>query len=371
MKDEVRFCFSGAINDHEAYPRALAITPPESWSYRATSIQFDPDLGRPWCKFDIRAGEIIHASSLIPTNQTPWVLETDHIGFVVLQAAASEDAAGRPVDLEQIERNVVHAIGGDFCLGVLCWSKASERALIDLFQRHGATPPRITQAYPAVVPPIQSCTAPGSAELAATVQRLDSSAFKMLIVDGQQLRGVAKVSGRKNVSAALECASRLHRAGARVELIVVGSTEPVSPSEGWVHTLPALDREDLWRLYDHVDLLLFLSRQESFGYLPMEAMAAGLCCLAAKAESLPAMHEIIDHRETGILVDHRFSVAYPGLSDDLDVDQVVTEIEVLIAKPEERMRLAANARALFALKGRFSVDARNAILVRQLISITC
>lgn len=362
-----RFCFSSSINDHEAYPRALASAPPTGWSYRATTIENDPQLGRPWCRFDTRPDEIIHASSLIATNGTPWVLETDHIGFVVLQAVAEHKAAGRPVDLANIERKVLSALADDMCRGVLCWSKASMQALVELCQRHGVTLPHIVQVYPAVVPPALSCNTPNSAELSSMLARLDPSAFKLLIVDGQKLRGASKVSGRKNVLAALECARRLHRSRVSVELVVVGSSEPIDQSESWVHVLPSLERDDLWRLYDRMDLLLFLSRQESFGYLPMEAMAAGLCCLAATADSLPAMHEIIDHRETGILVEHRTSVAYPDLSDDLDIDQTVAEIEALIADPEERARLTGNAKALFAADGRFSTGTRNSLLQQYLL----
>jgi hypothetical protein len=365
----LRFCFSGAINDHEAYPRSLASAAPDGWSYRATTIEFDPDLGRPWCRFDTRPGEVIHASSLIATNGTPWVFDTDHIGFVVLQAAAEHRAAGRPVDLTDIERKVLAALADKMCRGVLCWSKASEQALMELCQRHGVKLPHIAQVYPAVVPPAASGSAPNSDELSAMLARLDPSTFKLLIVDGQHLRGASKVAGRKNVAAALECAGRLHRSGARVDLVVVGSSEPIDPSEPWVHALPSLDREDLWRLYRHMDLLLFLSRQESFGYLPMEAMVVGLVCLAATADSLPAIGEIIEHGETGILVGHRASVAYPDLSDDLDIDRVVAEVERLIANPAERVRLTGNAKALFGAKGRFSVAARNAALNQRLLSL--
>lgn len=363
----VRFCYSRSVNDHEAFPRALAGTPPRGWAYRGAAIEIDADRGRPWCRFDSRAGELIHASSLIPTNRTPWILETDHIGFVVQQARISAKAAGRPVKVDEVERQVVQAITDDLCLGALAWSRASERALEELCRRHGAAPPRITQAYPGVVPPALPRARPESGEFAATLDRLDPRAFKMLIVDGQAKRGASKVAGRKNVSAAMECASRLRAAGARIELLAVGSTERIEAAGNWLHVLPALEREDLWRVYGKVDLLLFLSRQESFGYLPMEAMAAGLCCLAAKAGSLPAIQEIIEHRRTGVLVEFLESRPYPELSDNLDIPQAVAEIAELIAKPEERDRLRDNAKALFDRNGCFSIEARNSTLTKQLL----
>jgi glycosyltransferase involved in cell wall biosynthesis len=362
----VRFCFCGDVNDHEAYPRALASTPPAGWTYRPTTVEFDRDHGRPWARFKTRPGELIHASSLIPTNPTPWVLETDHIGFVIRQAQTSAEALGRLVDVHQIERQVAEAITGKLCLGALVWSKASRAALEKLCERHGVAPPRITQAYPAVVPPDMSFP-PEAAEVSATMARLDKAGFKLLIVDGQSHRGASKVARRKNVSAAVECAGRLRRAGARVDLVVVGSTEAIDVDEDWLHVLPALGRGDLWHLYGSVDLLLFLSRQETFGYLPMEAMSSGLCCLAANAQSLPAIPEIIEHRRTGILVDFLEQRPYPELSDALDIDRAVAEIADLIAAPAARRRLIGNASMLFETGGLFSVETRNRILSEHLL----
>lgn len=362
----VSFCYCENVNDHEAYPRALASAPPAGWTYRPTTVEFDKDHGRPWGRFETRPGELIHASSLIPTNATPWVLETDHIGFVVRQAQTSAEVMGRNVDVHQIERQVVEAITGESCLGVLVWSKASKAALEDLCQRLGVAPPRITQAYPAVIPPAIS-VAPESDEVLATIKRLDKFGFKLLMVDGQRHRGASKVARRKNVSAALECARRLRRADAHVALVVVGSTEAIDVDEDWLHVLPALDRGDLWRLYSAVDLLLFLSRQETFGYVLMEAMSSGVCCLAANAQSLPAISEIIEHRRTGILVNFLEQRPYPELSGALDIDQAVAEIAGLIAAPEERHRLIGNASMLFATDGLFSVEARNRILTQRLL----
>lgn len=362
----VSFCYCENVNDHEAYPRALASAPPAGWTYRPTTVEFDKDHGRPWGRFETRPGELIHASSLIPTNATPWVLETDHIGFVVRQAQTSAEILGGKVDVYQIERHVVEAITGESCLGALVWSKASKAALEGLCERHGVAPPRITQAYPAVVPP-EIGLSPESGEVLATIGRLDKFGFKLLIVDGQSHRGASKVARRKNVSAAVECARRLRRAGARVDLIVVGSTEVIDVDEDWLHVLPALSRGDLWHLYSAVDLLLFLSRQETFGYLPMEAMSSGVCCLAANAQSLPAIPEIIEHRRTGILVNFLEQRPYPELSDALDIDRAVAEITDLIAAPEERRRLVGNASMLFATDGLFSVETRNRILTQRLL----
>lgn len=362
----VRFCFANAVNDHEAYPRALVSAPPRGWTYRPTTAEFDPTHGRPWVRFDTLPGELIHASSLIPTNGVPWILETDHIAFVVAQARASAEHMGKGVRLHDIECRIVEAITNPSCLGALVWSKASEAALEDLCKRHGAMPRRITVAYPGVVPP-ESAMHPQLCELSATLARLDEHAFKLLVVDGQEHRGVSKIAGRKNVSAAVECASRLRKIGARVELIVVGSTERIKIDQGWLHPLPVLQRGDLWRLYQAVDLLLFLSRQESFGYLPMEVMISRVCCLAATAPSLPAIPEIIKDRQTGVLVNFLEPRPFPELSSALDMEQVVTEIAGLMGAPQERQRLVDNASKRFEDAGLFSVATRNRILAERLL----
>lgn len=58
------------------------------------------------------------------------------------------------------------------------------------------------------------------------------------------------------------------------------------------------DRNQLAKLYNDVDVLVFPSKAEAFGLIPLEAMACGVCVFASNIDGIP---EIIEHAKTGFL----------------------------------------------------------------------
>jgi glycosyltransferase involved in cell wall biosynthesis len=359
----MRFCYSERWNDHSAYPMSLVNAAPTGWSYRPTKIHFDKLRGRPWASFETEDNEIIHASSLIPTNETPWVLDIDHVGYLLMQFEYSSNTR-TDTNREAAEASIASAITAATCTGVIAWSEAGRDSVVDLCHRSGITPPKICVAYPAVVEP--SChLAIESMHLVRLLSSLSTHSVKLLIVDGQS--GVCLMPGRKNVAAGVECFRRLRRLGYHVELIVVGSTENVQYDGKGLHLLPYLSRCELWQLYRIVDILLFLSRQESFGYVLMEAMFNGVCCVATKAVSLPAITELIDPGRTGVLVDYLSAEEYPSMSRRIDEEQLLDVVEGLVERKDNRERIANDGRLEFVEGGRFSLERRNHILSQYLV----
>lgn len=60
------------------------------------------------------------------------------------------------------------------------------------------------------------------------------------------------------------------------------------------------DRDGLVAAYRSADIMLFPSRLEGFGIAPAEALACGIPVVTTNASALP---EVVDHRQSGILVE--------------------------------------------------------------------
>ena len=111
-----------------------------------------------------------------------------------------------------------------------------------------------------------------------------------------------------------------------------------SPLKGRVHFIPF--QSDLREVLSGVDVLVHASvRPEPFGRVIIEAMAAGVPVLAAKAGGVP---EIITHGKDGLL-------ARPG-----DVSDYTAQLGLLLGDPALRSKLAEAARETAA--ARFSID---------------
>jgi glycosyltransferase involved in cell wall biosynthesis len=355
----LRFCYSRDLNDHPAYPLSAARDASLGWRYRPAEIRLDPDRGRPWAHFDARPGEIIHASSLLPTNSSPWIFDTDHAEYLIAQALHDQGTCFE--DRDELERAIARSLCSPWCRGIFAWSEAARQSLLELFARHQLPAPDVRVVYPAVldVLPDGDANAEGvlDREVLDELERsLAPGHVRLLAVDGQ--RGVCRHEGRKNLSDAVECFRVLRQAGHPVEIILVGPTEPIAPQPGlWV--LPPVSPSGMRRLFRLADVLLFLSRQDSFGMVLLEALAAGLACVASRAASLVAVPELISDGVNGFLVPFLTDRPYPHLSDQLDLSKLIATVGRLVASPGEQARIAARAHADFAPGGRFSVQTRN------------
>jgi glycosyltransferase involved in cell wall biosynthesis len=350
--EDPALCFSRDQNDHAGYPLSAVEDRSLGWGYRPTQIELDPRRGRPWARFEVRAGEIIHASSLLPTNESPWIFDTDHAEYLVAQAV--HDRATWFRDRLELEGALARSLLSPWCRGIFGWSQAARRSLLALFERQGLAPPKIHVVYPAVVPLPAQPREPregGDAPRPGPVQ--------LLAVDGQ--KGVCHHQGRKNLRDAAECFRVLRRQGLDVELLLVGPTEPIAVEPG-MRLLPPVSRSEMRRLLGRADILLFLSRQDSFGMVLYEALAGGVACVASFASSLVAVPELICDGHNGFLVPYREDREYPHFSAGLDRDKLVAIVGRLARCPAERARVARAARADFAPGGRFSVGVRNRAL---------
>ncbi len=89
---------------------------------------------------------------------------------------------------------------------------------------------------------------------------------------------------------------------------------------------PVARNRDVRAVYSEADLFCLPSRQEGFGIAFVEAMAAGLAIVAARAGATP---EVVEHARTGLLV------------PPSDPGALASALMRLLASPEERRTLGA------------------------------
>jgi glycosyltransferase involved in cell wall biosynthesis len=77
------------------------------------------------------------------------------------------------------------------------------------------------------------------------------------------------------------------------------------------------DRDGLVAAYRSADIMLFPSRLEGFGIAPAEALACGIPVVTTNASALP---EVVDHRESGILVEPNDVAGYADAVRELGDD---------------------------------------------------
>jgi len=122
---------------------------------------------------------------------------------------------------------------------------------------------------------------------------------------------VGRLSTEKNVEKLIRDFSQVK--GKNVQLLIVGCGPERSKLERLVNELGMVDRitfvglrEDVERFYAAADIFFLPSKYEAFGQVILEAMAAGLPCIAFKRawpEYEVASEEIIRDRVTGFCVD--------------------------------------------------------------------
>uniref|UniRef100_A0A7C4ASM7 Glycosyltransferase family 1 protein n=1 Tax=Desulfomonile tiedjei TaxID=2358 RepID=A0A7C4ASM7_9BACT len=155
---------------------------------------------------------------------------------------------------------------------------------------------------------------------------------------------VGFVGRRKGALDTLEAVPELVRHNPRVKFVFVGGEEfpgesqPVIEKiradrlEPWVQVVGEVPRERVPYYLACAHVFLLPSRQEGMPIAVLEALRAGLPVVVSRVGAMP---EMIQDRETGILID-------PGKPQD-----IVEAIKALMDAPELRSCLAQKGRALF------------------------
>ncbi len=353
----IQFCYSSRYNDHHAYPKSLVSSPPPGWTYRETEIKLNSEIGRPWAKFFTFPKEWIHASSLFPSGKNLWVFDIDHCEYL-LEQVKGFSCPERPVlDRSLAERLILRSLSSPFRIGLIAWSESAKQSIIDLYVKHEKPYPEICVAYPSVISPTKQPFSEELLVLDALRANLNSNKIVLLAIDVQP--GICEIDGRKNLDGAAYCHKILKQQGVDAHLILVSKNNSNYSYCNKVHYLPRLSRAALWKVYNFSDILLFLTRADATGFILLEAMYHGLCCIGADAPSSPFVSEVIEKGITGFKVKYKQPSSYPQFSRILDFSAVIQILVHLNRNPDIRRHIGNAAKNQFISGHRFSFDVRN------------
>nr|BAL53459.1 glycosyl transferase family 1 [uncultured Chloroflexota bacterium] len=156
-----------------------------------------------------------------------------------------------------------------------------------------------------------------------------------------RLASIGRFEGWKGFGMGLRAFARIHRIYPKSEYWLVGNgTETPylrrlaseSGVENAVKFLPWQPRERLWQLLKEIDVLVHPSLHEQFGYVILEAMAAGRPVIC------------VDVGGPSLLVEEEFGFKIPVSNPKQVVDELVNALHQLITQPEKRLQMGKNAR---------------------------
>jgi len=354
----IQFCYSSRYNDHHAYPKSLVNSPPLGWSYRETEIKLNSEIGRPWASFFTFPNEWIHASSLFPSGKNLWVFDIDHSEYLFEQIKGSYYPDRPELERCLAERLILRSLSSPYRMGLIAWCESAKQSIQDIHVRHGKPGvEEICVAYPSVIPLTEQPSSQELLILDALRSNLNSNSMVLLAIDVQP--GICEIEGRKNIDGAIHCHNNLKHQCVETHLILVSKNYSNYSYSEKVHYLPRLSRSALWKVYGLSDILLFLTRADATGFVLLEAMFHGLCCIGADAPSSPFVSEVIEEGITGFKVKFKQPSPYPQFSKKLDfaaVNQILIHLSI---NPDIRRNIANAAQIQFTSSHRFSVDFRN------------
>ncbi|HEY7356981.1 MAG TPA: glycosyltransferase family 1 protein [Ktedonobacterales bacterium] len=152
--------------------------------------------------------------------------------------------------------------------------------------------------------------------------------------DAKLMLYVGRLSYEKNLDALLAAFEAIENDEPDAHLVLVGDGPARQELEQALHGKRAhftgyLSGEALAEAYASADLFTFPSTTETFGQVVLEAMASGLPVVAFDAEGV---RDQVRHHETGLL------------APEGDIDAFTRNLRALLAQPERRATMRANAR---------------------------
>jgi glycosyltransferase involved in cell wall biosynthesis len=283
---------------HPAYLELLASPPPNvEYSYRKVLGAYGQ--GKPGKDSLLRTGlkaiyspmpavhyarpsgkvDLIHSTNgLMLMNNSPWVMDVEHVG-ALLRFKPERYGSG-------IYRSVISSLlRRKQCKGILCWSDAAKKSLENyLGKGDRSTDPAIRKAH--VVYPAM--------RLSQNPAKKPDKTFRFLFVG----KNFYEKGGRETLVA-------FEKARAKIDcsLTFIGNVpeEYRKRYEGSVTFLePKFGRAEMAEMFSSHHALVFPTYMDTFGFVILEAMAAGLPVISTKLFCIP---ELVEDGKTGILID--------------------------------------------------------------------
>ncbi len=307
-----------------------------------------------------QAADIYHYINIVPEKSPgrPFVVELEHAG-----------ALFSFVFDERREQAVKAGLQRDECRAIICSSEAAKKTLTELFGNDYATiRDKVHVVYPAIDRDIKTFQVPPGLG--------KSKSLRLLFVGNDSYR-----KGLEEILLALSGLPKPTKD--KVQLTVISSDAgPIINKypgvKDMVRLLPPRysKQQIISEFYSKSDILLLLTKQDTFGFAAIDSLSSGVPVIATKQFALP---EIITDGQDGILLNLTRSVLDEGVyySPELakqvnqsDVDNKLVKELIVALKDLDHDRqkiISMGKRALdkFKPSGRFSVNTRN----RQLAKI--
>ena len=322
----------------------LSVYSPMKNRIRRVGVALSRLLGLPRVFLPPPGYDLIHSCrGFIPLTKTPSVID-----FECVTSFANMD----PVALQSARRMVLRLLSRPAIKYILPHSYAAARSVESVFGNAFSEKMRVV--YPAAVP--SPCVAhPGSRET-----------FTILFV-GKNFR----IKGGVELYRAYKLLSREYK---HMKLVIKSNPDEIPRkivSDPGVHVITKiLPYQEVLRLYCSADVFVLPTYMDTFGYVFLEAMAAGLPVIGTDVFAVP---EIIQNGYNGFVIhsdirwhDDRYLPRKEGLrfgscAEEHIVNQLVDKIRMLIEDKSLLQEMSQNAIYLVT-EGKFSIKFRNEVL---------
>jgi glycosyltransferase involved in cell wall biosynthesis len=305
----------------------------------------------------VHEADIYHYINMVPEKPPgkPFVVEFEHAG-----------ALFSFVFDRRREQTVKTGLKRNTCRAIICSSEAAKKTLKELFgDDYAAISGKVHVVYPAIDRDIKSLEVPAGLG--------KSRSLRLLFVGND--------SYRKGMEETLLALKKLKKPiKDRVSLTVVSADAgPIIGKYPEIKDMVTLlppnysKQEIINDFYKKSDLLLLLTKQDTFGFAALDALSSGVPVLTTRQFALP---EIVTGGKDGILLNLSRSVLDEGIYyspelakqvnssnvDDKLVDEIVAVLTRLEKDRQKVAEMGAKALDKFKPAGRFSVDNHNAKL---------
>lgn len=276
--------------------------------------------------------DIIHcAHCLSKDRDSPWVADIEMISS--LSIAGGDTKYGR----EKIREILLR----DNCKKIIPWAKSVRDDLLKIYPE---IEDKIEVVYPAI-PEVKNLKKP------------DNKRVRIIFI--------ARYFYIKGGLIALEVMERLRRKY-NIEGIVVSSV-PNKLKRRYPHLeiKDLMTQKELFRLMGQMDLFLYPSGVDTFGFSILEAMAFGLPILTINTEHTRSRNEIVKNGRTGFSFDIDTTINYRTITNVEEgiIRKIMRNGERLILDSKLRKRMSKNCLEEIK-KGKFSIGERNKKLKR-------
>ncbi|MEM5855113.1 MAG: glycosyltransferase family 4 protein [Candidatus Aenigmatarchaeota archaeon] len=281
--------------------------------------------------------ELIHSTrGFLILNKTPWVVDIEHVAsFTGMQHKS----------LYNSKYLIFKILNRKYCKKIIPHSIAAKKSFISVFGRK--LNDKLSVVYPAIYP--------------LKFKRRKNEKVRLLFI-GKNF----KEKGGEEVLRAFQILKKMYDVELFIKSDVPKALINKFSDKGIIFVDKIVSRGELFKnYYFSSDIFVFPTYIDTFGYVLLEAMAAGMPIVATDIFAIP---EIVEDGKNGLLINspirwhdenYLFNLKWGSKKDkEFIVKQLVEKLSLLIEDSSLRRRMGRYSRRLVE-RGRFSIKERN------------